>query len=66
MTDYRLYCLDGDGRIDFAQWLRAANDDEALSEAQRLRPGAVRCEVWQRNRLVAALNGAGRYVRAAE
>jgi len=61
MTEYRLYCLDGAGKIDLADWFEAANDCAALSEAQRLKPNAARCEIWQRNRLVAKLNGMGRF-----
>lgn len=61
MADYRLYCLDGDGKIGFADWIQAATDDDAILKAQRLKPDAVRCEIWRRKRLVAKLNGSGRF-----
>lgn len=52
MPDYRLYCLDGTGRIASAEWFDARSDDEAivLVRAKQL-PG--RCEIWKGNRLVA-------------
>ena len=55
MSNYRFYCLDGDGRIGFAEWIKAGSDEEAISEAKSLRPDARRCEVWQQGRLVATL-----------
>lgn len=57
MTDYRIYCLDGGGGIGFAQWFEAEDDEEAVSQARRLRPDAQRCEVWQQGRLIATLDG---------
>ena len=59
MTDYRLYCLDGDGRIGRAYSLQANSDEEALAQARKLRPPAHRCELWLKNRLVAKLNTQG-------
>ena len=59
MTDYRLYCLDGDGHIGRAHWVRADSDDEALAQARKLRPPAHRCELWLKKRLVAKLNAQG-------
>jgi hypothetical protein len=56
MVDYRIYSLDGAGRIGFAEWLVADDDEAAVSEARRMRPDAHRCEVWDRNRLVATLD----------
>ena len=56
MADYRIYCIDRDGRIGFAQWLEAECDEEAVAEARRLRPDAERCELWQVGRLVAVLD----------
>ena len=61
MRDYRLYCLDGGGRIGFAQWIRANNDEDAVDEARRMTPDALQCEVWHRTRLVAKLNSAGQF-----
>ena len=56
MADYRLYCLDGGGRINLADWIEADSDEEAIAHARRLEHGAAKCEVWQRNRLVATLD----------
>jgi len=61
MTDYRLYCLDLDGKINFADWIKAASDDDAIQAAERLKPNAARCEIWQERRLIARLNGSGRF-----
>lgn len=56
MDGYRLYCMDGTGRIDLAEWLDASSDEEAVRQAKKLKNGATKCEVWQRNRLVAKLD----------
>ena len=63
MPDYRLYCLDGDGHIGMADWLDAADDDQAIERAHRLRPDAYRCEIWHKTRLVARLNHLGEVVK---
>ena len=65
MTAYRLYCLDGDGHIGLADWIEAESDDDALVTARGLRPDAHRCEVWQKDRLVAKLTDQGRFVPAS-
>ena len=54
MASYRLYRLDGAGKISSAEWLEAADDDEAASQA-RARAQNGTCEVWDRNRLVARI-----------
>lgn len=59
MTDYRVYCLDGAGRIGMAEWIKADSDEGAITEARRLRPDAYICEIWERQRLVARLDHAG-------
>jgi hypothetical protein len=56
MRDYRLYCLDAKGSIHHAEWIEAAGDEEAVAKARELKKNAVKCEVWERHRLVAALN----------
>lgn len=66
MTDYRLYSLGGDGSIGFAEWIRAESDEHAIGEAQRLKPSASRCEIWDQHRLVASLGSDGEYQVAAE
>lgn len=52
MPAYRVYRLDGDGRISGADWIEAAADDSALEEAQRQSEGSSRYELWQGSRLV--------------
>ena len=54
MADYRLYCLDGAGKIGSGEWIEAENDEEAIAfcRAKKLH---VRCELWDRARLVAAI-----------
>lgn len=54
MAEYRLYCLDGDGRIGGAAELIIANSDEEALEAALERKAAP-CELWQGRRLVAAI-----------
>jgi hypothetical protein len=54
MADYRLYCLDGVGKITSAEWIDAKNDDEALAIA-RAQKRSVPCEIWDHNRLVASV-----------
>jgi hypothetical protein len=51
LPTYRLYRLDGAGRISAAEWIEAAGDDEARSIA---RQGAEspRYELWHRSRFV--------------
>jgi len=48
---YRLYRLDGAGKIISAEWIAADADDDALREAHRMIDGA-RFELWDRKRLV--------------
>ena len=55
MDCYRLYCLDGLGKIALAEALDAPSDEEAIAQARTLRPDARKLEVWQHNRLVATL-----------
>jgi hypothetical protein len=57
MQDYRLYCLDGAGNISLAEWIEADDDVDAVRQAQLLKRGAMKCEVWQGQRLVAAIDG---------
>jgi hypothetical protein len=56
MSDYRLYCLDAAGRISFAEWIIAKDDDEAIAKARGLKRDLRKCEVWHDNRLVASLD----------
>jgi hypothetical protein len=56
MPDYRLYCLDGAGRISLAEWITAETDEEAIEKAREMDHGAIKCEIWHRRRLVKKLN----------
>jgi len=56
MTDYRLYVLDGAGKIGSGEWINAKSDDEAIVMA-RSRKLSLRSEIWDRNRLVATIPG---------
>jgi len=58
LPNYRLYRLDGAGRIVSAEWLDAA-DDEAARQNARDREPPVSCEIWQRGRLVARVQSPG-------
>jgi hypothetical protein len=55
MPKYRLYCINGDGRFARIHEIDAANDAAAVSEA-REKHLSVRCELWDRNRMVATLD----------
>ena len=62
MADYKLYCLDGSGRItrrhDFV-----ADDDEAAIEIGRTTAPTVTCELWCGARRVALLPADGEPVQ---
>jgi hypothetical protein len=38
-----------------AEWIYAADDEDAIRQAQTLKQDAQKCEVWDGNRLVARL-----------
>ena len=54
MSTYRLYCLDGVGKVVFAEWLEADDDEGASRIADEMRDGRM-CELWQNHRLVRRL-----------
>jgi hypothetical protein len=54
VPSYRLYRLDGAGKIVSAEWVEAA-DDKAAEQHARDRALPVTCEMWERNRLVARI-----------
>ena len=56
MGHYRLYCMDGSGKIGLADWFEADTDEEAVHKARELKAGARKCEVWQGTRMVAQLD----------
>ena len=54
LASYRLYRLDGAGKIATAEWIEAADDDQAAKRARALDLNCT-CEVWDRQRLVARI-----------
>lgn len=55
MPDYRLYCLQGNGKFAAVHEIEADDDADALLKAKALNlPG--RCELWRRGRMVAMLD----------
>jgi hypothetical protein len=56
MANYRLYCLDGAGRISLAEWIRATDDRAAIRQAHDMKLHALKCEIWEGVRLVATLD----------
>ena len=58
MATYRLYRLDGSGKIISADWVEAERDDEALVQARELASDSS-CELWERGRLVAQISSDG-------
>ena len=56
MAGYRLYCLDGARGISLAEEIDAASDEEAIARAKELKPGVLKCEIWDEHRLVATLD----------
>ena len=56
MPSYRLYRLDGAGKITTADWIDA-EDDEAAKQAAELRVDSSTVELWDRNRLIARIEG---------
>lgn len=53
MPFYRLYRLDGAGKIASADWLEAEADEDALRQA-RDRMDRTPFELWDRNRLISS------------
>jgi len=51
LRNYRLYRLDGAGKIVAAEWLNAEDDNEAAQQA-RNREFQTTVEIWDRNRMV--------------
>lgn len=55
MADYRLFLLDGTGRIIGAKEHTLADDAEALLVATELTDVCAGVEIWQRARMVATI-----------
>lgn len=56
MSDYRLYCLGGDGHISLGEWVNADSDEEAVLKARDMKPDTHLREVWIQNRLIAKIS----------
>ena len=61
MSDYRIYCVDSEGRIGLADWIQADSDEEAVLKARELKPNRRQCEIWHKDRLVGRLTFEGRF-----
>ena len=57
-SKYRLYRLDGAGKITTGEWIDAADDDEAMRIA-RESDGHGKFELWERNRFVGSVSKSG-------
>lgn len=55
VAGYRLYGLDGAGKVASGEWIEA-DDDGAAIEVATEKFGGGTCEVWQGDRLVAKLD----------
>lgn len=53
--NYLYYCLDSEGHLHDAAWFHAATDKEAVEQIRTKHPDS-KFEIWQDNRLVAALS----------
>jgi hypothetical protein len=54
MSEYRLYCLNDQGKFTKSHEIEAADDADALGKARKMKL-PVACELWNRQRLVAEL-----------
>jgi hypothetical protein len=54
MQEYKLYCLDHEGRNVEVEAIMAASDEEAVRQATAL-SGLRKCEVWRGHHLVARI-----------
>ena len=59
MEGYRLYRLDGAGKVASAEWIEANDDDAAIVAAKEKMDGHG-WELWDRRRLVIRLDKRGR------
>jgi hypothetical protein len=58
MRDYRLYCLDGSGKFTTVHEIDAKDDAEALQKSRDLKL-LVKCELWDKERMVAVIEPYG-------
>jgi hypothetical protein len=54
LTKYRLYCLNDAGKFSKALDIDAGSDEDAIEYARELKL-SVKCELWERGRMVAKL-----------
>jgi hypothetical protein len=54
LKTYRVYCYDARMRTVSSDFIDAANDDEAIAQAEARGFGS-KCEIWEGSRLVAQL-----------
>jgi hypothetical protein len=54
VKEYKIYCLDHDGRNVEAKSITASSDEEAIRQAKAI-PGLRQCEVWRGQHLVARI-----------
>jgi hypothetical protein len=54
MPDYRIYCLDHQGKSVEVHEITASTDEEAIGQARALK-GLRQCEVWRGHNLVAKI-----------
>ena len=56
MSDYRIYRFDGRSKIEFAEWIDASDDDDAIRQTRQIGGRAAKCELWQGKRLIISLD----------
>ena len=62
MPAYRVYRVDGAGKILSADWVDVTDDEAAIAAARASSDGGA-CELWQQQRLVARLERDGSILR---
>lgn len=55
MGHYRVYCLDGAGKVASAEWIEASDDEAAIEDVRQTHEGE-KCELWEGRRLIARLD----------
>jgi|tagenome__1003787_1003787.scaffolds.fasta_scaffold20609346_2 hypothetical protein len=55
MVSYRLYTIDGAGKIVGAEWLLAQSDSDAIGLVRAHKKGG-KCEIWNRSKLIRTID----------
>ena len=55
MVAYRVYFLDGVNRFTRTEAVAAASDEDAVRQTKLIMGDAIKCEIWDRQRLVAKI-----------